>query len=189
MAIAEFGRPCRQGRRGHSRAHRRRARGDRRGDFRQDWPPVIRSLLDQARRRSRSFDRRPGPRQNRAQGGDAQHRRGDGCVARPVQRRICMPSDILGSEVMEEAHVDGRRAFRFIKGPIFAQLLMADEINLREPGAPSRRSSRRCRSITSRSRRGGAICRLPSMCWRPRTCWNRKAHAYPRPRRLLGIGF
>jgi MoxR-like ATPase len=47
-----------------------------------------------------------------------------------------MPSDILGSEVMEEGH-DGRRGFRFIKGPIFAQLLMADEINRASPRTQS----------------------------------------------------
>jgi MoxR-like ATPase len=47
-----------------------------------------------------------------------------------------MPSDILGSEVMEEAS-DHTRAFRFIKGPIFAQLLMADEINRASPRTQS----------------------------------------------------
>jgi MoxR-like ATPase len=47
-----------------------------------------------------------------------------------------MPSDILGSEVMEEG-LDGRRAFRFIQGPIFAQLLMADEINRASPRTQS----------------------------------------------------
>ncbi len=47
-----------------------------------------------------------------------------------------MPSDILGSEVMEEG-LDGRRAFRFIRGPIFAQLLMADEINRASPRTQS----------------------------------------------------
>ena len=47
-----------------------------------------------------------------------------------------MPSDILGSEVLEEAP-GGRRAFRFIKGPIFAQLLMADEINRASPRTQS----------------------------------------------------
>jgi MoxR-like ATPase len=39
-----------------------------------------------------------------------------------------MPSDILGSEVLEESP-GGKRSFRFIPGPVFAQLLMADEIN------------------------------------------------------------
>ena len=47
-----------------------------------------------------------------------------------------MPSDILGSEVMEEG-ADRSRAFRFIKGPIFAQLLMADEINRASPRTQS----------------------------------------------------
>lgn len=47
-----------------------------------------------------------------------------------------MPSDILGSEVMEQDET-GRRSFRFIPGPIFAQLLMADEINRASPRTQS----------------------------------------------------
>ena len=47
-----------------------------------------------------------------------------------------MPSDILGSEVMDQ-DAEGRRAFRFVKGPIFAQLLMADEINRASPRTQS----------------------------------------------------
>ena len=47
-----------------------------------------------------------------------------------------MPSDILGSEVLEETP-DGRRHFRFVKGPIFTQLLMADEINRASPKTQS----------------------------------------------------
>ncbi len=47
-----------------------------------------------------------------------------------------MPSDILGSEVMEQDET-GRRSFRFINGPIFAQLLMADEINRASPRTQS----------------------------------------------------
>jgi len=43
-----------------------------------------------------------------------------------------MPSDILGSEVLHQAD-DGKRSFQFIKGPVFAQLLMADEINRASP--------------------------------------------------------
>src|ERR1700688_4794368 len=43
-----------------------------------------------------------------------------------------MPSDIVGSEVLDEG-VGGKRSFRFIGGPIFAQLLMADEINRASP--------------------------------------------------------
>jgi MoxR-like ATPase len=47
-----------------------------------------------------------------------------------------MPSDILGAEVMEESE-SGRRAFRFIPGPVFSQLLMADEINRASPRTQS----------------------------------------------------
>ncbi len=47
-----------------------------------------------------------------------------------------MPADILGSEVMEESE-SGRRGFRFIQGPVFAQLLMADEINRASPRTQS----------------------------------------------------
>jgi MoxR-like ATPase len=47
-----------------------------------------------------------------------------------------MPSDILGSEVLEEAP-GGKRTFRFIPGPIFGQLLMADEINRASPRTQS----------------------------------------------------
>lgn len=47
-----------------------------------------------------------------------------------------MPSDILGAEVMEENEA-GRRLFRFIPGPIFTQLLMADEINRASPRTQS----------------------------------------------------
>jgi MoxR-like ATPase len=47
-----------------------------------------------------------------------------------------MPSDILGSEVLEETP-GGNRNFRFIAGPIFAQLLMADEINRASPRTQS----------------------------------------------------
>jgi MoxR-like ATPase len=47
-----------------------------------------------------------------------------------------MPSDIVGSEVLEE-ETGGRRDFRFIKGPIFTQLLMADEINRASPKTQS----------------------------------------------------
>ncbi|NCO20948.1 MAG: MoxR family ATPase [Rhodobacterales bacterium] len=47
-----------------------------------------------------------------------------------------MPADILGSEVLETAP-DGSRAFRFIEGPIFCQLLLADEINRASPRTQS----------------------------------------------------
>jgi len=47
-----------------------------------------------------------------------------------------MPADILGSEVLETG-ADGSRAFKFIKGPVFCQLLMADEINRASPRTQS----------------------------------------------------
>ena len=47
-----------------------------------------------------------------------------------------MPADILGSEVLEQSD-SGRRSFRFIKGPVFCQLLMADEINRASPRTQS----------------------------------------------------
>ncbi|MEM9676824.1 MAG: MoxR family ATPase [Pseudomonadota bacterium] len=47
-----------------------------------------------------------------------------------------MPSDILGSEILDQDDT-GKRSFRFVKGPIFAQLLMADEINRASPRTQS----------------------------------------------------
>jgi MoxR-like ATPase len=47
-----------------------------------------------------------------------------------------MPADIIGSEVLEEGE-SGRRSFRFIPGPVFCQLLMADEINRASPRTQS----------------------------------------------------
>jgi MoxR-like ATPase len=44
-----------------------------------------------------------------------------------------MPADITGTEVLEEDHATGRRAFRFIGGPVFANLVLADEINRTPP--------------------------------------------------------
>jgi MoxR-like ATPase len=47
-----------------------------------------------------------------------------------------MPADILGSEVLE-TDADGKRSFRFVPGPVFCQLLMADEINRASPRTQS----------------------------------------------------
>src|ERR1700729_2953150 len=47
-----------------------------------------------------------------------------------------MPSDILGSEILDESET-GRRSFRFLSGPVFTQLLMADEINRASPRTQS----------------------------------------------------
>tara|TARA_Y100000588_G_scaffold272374_2_gene288183 strand:- start:470 stop:1477 length:1008 start_codon:yes stop_codon:yes gene_type:complete len=47
-----------------------------------------------------------------------------------------MPADILGSEVLEESE-SGRRSFRFLEGPVFCQVLLADEINRASPRTQS----------------------------------------------------
>jgi MoxR-like ATPase len=44
-----------------------------------------------------------------------------------------MPSDITGTEVLEEDHTTGQKVFRFVKGPLFANILLADEINRTPP--------------------------------------------------------
>jgi len=44
-----------------------------------------------------------------------------------------MPSDITGTEIIEEDHRTGKRAFRFVQGPVFANIVLADEINRTPP--------------------------------------------------------
>jgi len=44
-----------------------------------------------------------------------------------------MPSDITGTDVLEEDHTTGKRIFRFVRGPIFANMVLADEINRTPP--------------------------------------------------------
>jgi MoxR-like ATPase len=48
-----------------------------------------------------------------------------------------MPMDITGSEILEEDHATGHREFKFVRGPIFAQLILADEINRTPPKTQS----------------------------------------------------
>ncbi len=48
-----------------------------------------------------------------------------------------MPSDITGTEVIEEDHTTGKRGFRFFKGPIFGNIILADEINRTPPKTQS----------------------------------------------------
>jgi len=48
-----------------------------------------------------------------------------------------MPSDITGTDVLEEDRTTGRREFRFVKGPIFANMVLADEINRTPPKTQS----------------------------------------------------
>ena len=44
-----------------------------------------------------------------------------------------MPSDITGTQIIEEDLTTGKRAFRFVKGPLFANIILADEINRTPP--------------------------------------------------------
>ncbi|MEA3286042.1 MAG: MoxR family ATPase [Candidatus Marinimicrobia bacterium] len=44
-----------------------------------------------------------------------------------------MPSDITGTDIIEEDHTSGKRKFRFVKGPVFANIILADEINRTPP--------------------------------------------------------
>ncbi len=48
-----------------------------------------------------------------------------------------MPSDIIGTEVLEEDHVSGKKVFVFNKGPVFSNILLADEINRTPPKTPA----------------------------------------------------
>lgn len=48
-----------------------------------------------------------------------------------------MPTDILGTEILEEDHVTGKRFFKFNKGPVFANIILADEINRTPPKTQS----------------------------------------------------
>jgi len=48
-----------------------------------------------------------------------------------------MPSDITGTDVLEEDHTTGKRVFRFVRGPLFANMILADEINRTPPKTQS----------------------------------------------------
>ncbi|RMF59225.1 MAG: MoxR family ATPase [Calditrichaeota bacterium] len=48
-----------------------------------------------------------------------------------------MPSDITGTEIIEEDHSSGKKSFRFVRGPIFANIVLADEINRTPPKTQS----------------------------------------------------
>ena len=48
-----------------------------------------------------------------------------------------MPADITGSDVLEEDHTTGKRVFRFVKGPVFGNIILADEINRTPPKTQS----------------------------------------------------
>ena len=83
-----------------------------------------------------------------------------------------MPADIIGSEVLDEA--EGRRSFRFVPGPVFCQLLMADEINRASPRTQSAllQAMQEQRVAVAAS---SMCCRARSTCWRRRIRSSRRA--------------
>ena len=96
-----------------------------------------------------------------------------------------MPADILGSEVLDTAE-DGHRSFRFVPGPVFCQLLMADEINRASPRTQSallQAMQERVVTVAGEDRLRWA---RRSMCWRPRTRLSRRAPIRCRRRSWTG---
>ena len=69
-----------------------------------------------------------------------------------------MPADITGTDVLEEDHTTGRRVFRFVQGPLFANIILADEINRTPPKTQSALlEAMQERQVTV----GGESCPLP----------------------------
>ena len=74
-----------------------------------------------------------------------------------------MPADITGGDVLEEDRATGQRGFRFIKGPVFANIVLADEVN-RTPPKSQTRCWRRWRSVNCRSAAKRTACPTHSLC-------------------------
>jgi MoxR-like ATPase len=72
-----------------------------------------------------------------------------------------MPADITGTEVIDRDQASGQMSMRFVKGPVFANMILADEINRTPPKTQAAESSTACRSRSS--------------CWRRRTRSSRRA--------------
>ena len=132
--------------------------------------------------RARAAGRRTGPGQDAA-GRNAGHRARP-CIPKRVQfTPDLMPADITGSEVLDDDG-QGRRSFRFVPGPVFCQLLMADEIN---------RASPRTQSALLQAMQEGRVAvggvdhplpRSPSTCW-PRRNPLEQEGTYPLPEAQL----
>ncbi len=86
-----------------------------------------------------------------------------------------MPSDIIGTEVIEEDRTTGTRAIRFIPGPIFANIILADEINRTPPKTQSAllEAMQEYQVTVGGMRYPARIGR--SSCWPRRTRSSRKA--------------
>ena len=66
---------------------------------------------------------------------------------------VLMPTDILGAEVIEEDTTTGKRSIRFIRGPVFANIIRADEINRTPP-----------RTLAGRIRNGLSVAAVGVRC-------------------------
>ena len=84
-----------------------------------------------------------------------------------------MPSDITGTEIIQEDPVTGRKEFVFMPGPIFANMVLADEINRTPPKTQAALlEAMQEKQVRSGIRDTSWICRF--LCWPPRTRSNRK---------------
>lgn len=79
-----------------------------------------------------------------------------------------MPSDIVGTEILEEDATTGRKAFTFHKGPIFSNIILADEIN-RTPRRPKQRYWRPCKNSRSPTATKRILWMLHFLSWPPKT--------------------
>ena len=70
-----------------------------------------------------------------------------------------MPADITGTEVIQEERSSGERSFRFLPGPVFTNVLLADEINRTPPEGRKLLYSKQCRNSKSRSAVSVTRCR------------------------------
>ena len=85
-----------------------------------------------------------------------------------------MPSDITGTEVMYEDRGTGERTFKFLHGPLFANVILADEINRTPPKTQAALlEAMQERQVTAGGKRHR--CPIRSSCWRRRTRSSRKA--------------
>src|SRR5271156_1715712 len=79
-----------------------------------------------------------------------------------------MPSDITGTDIIEEDPATGRRTWTFVPGPIFSNVLLADEIN-RTPPRRNPRCWKRCRNCRAPCAATSIRSKRRSSCWRRRT--------------------
>lgn len=97
-----------------------------------------------------------------------------------------MPSDITGTEVIEEDRSTGMRALRFVRGPIFANIVLADEINRTPPKTQAALlESMQERQVTV----GGVTHRLanPFLCWPRKTQSSKKERTHYRKRNWIDL--